>query len=150
MPLCLCIYQTVTEHLFNSLCSSTVCQITEDVEGHRAPIVELLTRSTDTQTPVDALYCESLAIDPLPIMLEVSEMGGERSGSQSLEASRSCSPADDTDRSQSDSPSFIPGSVSINEKRTLFQAPSPAASQPRRLPAPLPPTPTASQPLDQV
>lgn len=83
----------------------------EDMDGHRAPVFELLsqTRSIDTQTPSHTTTSESFS-EHLPIMLEVSEIG-RRSDSQGSEDNSACSSrgGESEERSQSVSPSFIPG-----------------------------------------
>lgn len=87
--------------------------VTEDVEGHRAPVIELLSRTT--QTPIESYLADSLPNDPLPIMFEVSEITAlDRSESRTSERSHSVSTTDGSDeRCSSVSPSFIPGRNAI-------------------------------------
>lgn len=83
----------------------------EDLDGHRAPVFELLshTRSIDTQTPSHTTLTDCYT-DQLPIMLEVAEIC-MRSNSQGSEDNSACSSqgGESEERSQSVSPSFIPG-----------------------------------------
>ena len=87
----------------------------EDMDGHRAPVYELLSqtsRSVDTQTPNHG--STDIFSDPLPIMLEVNELVG-RSDSQGSEDNSACSSrggGESEERSQSDSPFIIAGTSS--------------------------------------
>lgn len=91
-----------------------------NVDGHRAPVVEILTRTTDTQTPSEtpldgsggSSYQALAGRDPMPVMFEISEV--ERSSSQSSDVSQSFSGTEDSsDRCVSVSPSYIPGNPLI-------------------------------------
>lgn len=106
--------------------SACDCQV-DNVDGHRAPVFELLsqTRSVDTQTPSHIAVGDCMAdintyggVDTstdasaaLPIMME--EPKDERGSSCSFNGSPfSCSREDDDEEeesSRSNSPSYIPG-----------------------------------------
>lgn len=86
------------------------------MDGHRAPVFELLsqTRSVDTQTPNHGISATDIFSDQLPIMLEVNELVN-RSDSQGSDDHSACSSrgVESEERSQSVSPSFIPGKLFV-------------------------------------
>lgn len=87
-------------------------QVGDNVDGHRAPVFELLsmqTRSVDTQTPSHIAATESSNM--LPIMLEERRDGRDSHHSSDDSPFGSSRDEDDEEeeRSRSASPSYIPG-----------------------------------------